>query len=47
MTIKQDMACFKEDIIMLKTEMKWMKRIGYYMSGIMTLQLVAIIATKI
>ena len=47
MTLKKEMECFREDIANLKTELRWVKMVGYYMSGIMTLQLVAIIATKI
>jgi hypothetical protein len=45
--MRNEIRCLREDLDLVKVEMKWLKTIGYYMSGIMTLQLVAIIATKI
>jgi len=33
----------KKEIAEMKSEIKWIKKIGYYISGIMTLQLIAII----
>jgi hypothetical protein len=45
-----DKECFegmKKEISQLKIDMVWVKRVGYYISGIMTLQLVAIIGTNL
>jgi hypothetical protein len=42
--------CFQElknEVSQLKLDMTWVKRVGYYISGIMTLQLVAIIGTNL
>lgn len=47
MTVREEITCFRNDISIMKEEIKWIKQIGYYISGIMTLQLVAIIATKV
>ena len=47
---KHDKQCFEEmkgEITNLKVDMSWIKKVGYYISGIMTLQLVAIIGTRI
>jgi hypothetical protein len=45
-----DKECFQnmqKEIGNLKVDMIWVKRVGYYISGIMTLQLVAIIGTNL
>lgn len=47
---KHDKLCFEDmkgEISNLKIDMVWVKRVGYYISGIMTLQLVAIVGTKL
>jgi len=47
---KSDKECFEEmkgEISNLKIDMVWVKRVGYYISGIMTLQLIAIIGTNL
>jgi hypothetical protein len=47
---KHDKECLEKmqgEIGNLKIDMLWVKRVGYYISGIMTLQLVAIIGTNL
>ena len=47
---KVEHECFenmKKEISNLKVDMVWVKRVGYYISGIITLQLAAIIGTNL
>ena len=44
---KTQEQCFREDIAGLKKDMQWVKKIGYYLSGIITLQLIATITGKL
>lgn len=42
-----ELDILKNEIIKMKLDIVWLKRIGYYISGIMTIQLLATLTGKL